>query len=268
MSMGRLLGIGMIMGLLGWSRVVTPAEQLLDYCRQFRAIHEAIGAQAISPDSAERAFQEVMVGLRQSFGSRSDSCRVGSEGYFVFPLRGQVPRYSIGGRGRGYKPNGFDLFDNEVRGSHPAHDLFIRDRNQDNIDDVMCQPVDVLAFTSGIVLAVENNWHPESERRGGNYVWIYDPCLDGLFYYAHNKCVAVEPGQWVWAGDKIAEVGRTGLNAFQERSPTHLHFMFLRLTPNALPEPGNTYDWLLSASVKEWEWWGIQEEGEGEEESP
>lgn len=222
------------------------------YCRQFQQIYEDIGTEAISPDSASRAFQRVMLALKKSFVS-TDFCSAGDTTSFVFPLKGHDPRYTIGGRGRGYRPDGFDLFDMGVRGSHPAHDLFIKDQNKDNIDDRMCRPVDVLAFSSGIVLASETYWHEESERRGGNYIWIYDPCLNGLFYYAHNNNVLVHPGQWVSAGEKIAEVGRTGLNAFKERSPTHLHFMFLRLNPDGLPVPENPYNWLLSSEVREWD---------------
>ncbi|WP_247236969.1 M23 family metallopeptidase [Telluribacter sp. SYSU D00476] len=247
----QVVGIVIVLGTLAWKMIPVdrqePSEQLLMYCQQFQQVYDGISQQVISPDSAERAFQQVMLGLRQTVGK--DSCRTGSSGPFVYPLRGQLPRYSIGGKGRGYRATGFDLFDSDVRGSHPAQDLFIRDGDQDDLDDRSGQPVDVLAFTSGVVLATETGWGPNSKMRGGNYIWIYDPCLDGVFYYAHNKCVIVEPGQWVKAGEKIAEVGRTGYNAFKERSPTHLHLMFLRITPEGLPKPENTYTWLTQAEV-------------------
>jgi hypothetical protein len=226
-----------------------PQEQILQLSQQFQQVYDGISQQILTPDSATRAFQQVMLGLRAAVSR--DSCRVGEADRFVYPLRGQLQRYTIGSRGRGYRANGFDLFDTEVRGSHPAHDLFIRDGDQDNLEDRLGEPVDVLAFTSGVVLAVETEWGPASQMRGGNYIWIYDPCREGLFYYAHNKCVTVAPGQWVKAGEKIAEVGRTGYNAFKERSPTHLHLMFLRITPEGLPKPENTYIWLTGAEVKQ-----------------
>jgi hypothetical protein len=94
-------------------------------------------------------------------------------------------------------------------------------------------------MSSGLVLAIETAWKPGSDYRGGNWIWVYDPTLHGLFYYAHNSEVHVVPGQWVQAGQKLAEMGRTGFNAYKTRSPTHLH----------LPQPLNTYEWLLTAKL-------------------
>lgn len=244
------IAIGLIFALTGWSKVETPAEQMLIFCHQFQQLQEDIRERTISPDSAAGVFRVIMKDIQQ-LAKSPDSC--GSESpKFVYPLRGYTPRHSIGGGGKGFRANGFDLFDMDVRGSHPAHDLFIRDGNQDNIDDHMCNPVDLLSFTRGMVVAVEKDWQPSSELRGGNFIWVYDPCLNGLFYYAHNNRVVVEPGQWVQAGQKIGEVGRTGYNAYKERSPTHVHMMFLRLTPEYLPEPANTLAWLREAKVKPW----------------
>jgi murein DD-endopeptidase MepM/ murein hydrolase activator NlpD len=45
----------------------------------------------------------------------------------------------------------------------------------------------------------------------------------------------------------IATVGRTGLNAFKKRSPTHLHFMVLKLDTNFYPTPINSYNLLLKS---------------------
>jgi hypothetical protein len=239
----------LVAGLTGWTNESGKPDGVGTYCRQFQQVYEDVANRTIEPDSAARAFQSVMSGLRGAFGV-GDSCVFSDSTYFVYPLKGHSPRYTIGARGRGYKDKGFDLFDMDVRGSHPAHDLFIRDKDKDNLDDESMLPVDVLAFSSGVVLSSETAWSEGSERRGGNYVWIYDPCLDGIFYYAHNSKVLVGAGQWVEAGDKIAEVGRTGFNAIKERSPTHLHLMFLKLSPDGLPQPQNTYSWLMDSYVK------------------
>ncbi len=239
-------------GLTPETGTIPAGEVRRGYSARFDRLYADIAGQLITPDSAERAFAVLMTEVRASFKGGA-ACGPGPDAaYFVYPLRGYTAAGSVGGRGRGYRPKGFNLFDASVRGSHPAHDLFIRDRNRDNIDDLKCLPVDVLAFTSGLVLSVESDWEKDTLRRGGNFIWIYDPCLDGLFYYAHNSCITVEPGQWVLAGEKIAEVGRTGFNARRERSGTHLHLMCLKLTPEGLPEPFDTYPWLKEAAARRW----------------
>ena len=249
--MHSLMALTVIMGLMGWSRVETPSEQMLNYVHQFQQIQIDIREGTISPDSAARAFQATMRTI-QSVTPLMDSCRDDGTAKFVYPLRGYLPKYSIGGNGRGFRDKGFNLFDVDARGSHPAHDLFIRDGNQDNLDDRMCQPVDLLSFSQGIVVATDTTWQPDSPLRGGNFIWVYDPCLNGLFYYAHNSRVVVQPGQWVRPGQKLGEVGRTGLNAYKERSPTHVHMMFLRLDSAYLPQPENPLAWLREAEVVQW----------------
>ncbi|WP_025763283.1 M23 family metallopeptidase [Dyadobacter tibetensis] len=250
MSIMRMLGVLLILIFSAWTREQPSASSLImQYCENFKQIQIDIRDCNISPDSAARAFQVNMLQLGKLFGDDSCSRRTGQD--FVFPVKGYSPRESIGGRGKGYRPEGFDLFDMQVRGSHPAHDIFIRDRDKDQLDDATGEPVDVLAFTTGMVLASEKNWQFDSDRRGGNWIWIYDPCLKGIFYYAHNKTVVVEPGQWVEAGEKIAEMGRTGFSAHKSRSPTHLHFMYLKINRDGLPEPDDTYDWLMEAITKD-----------------
>ncbi len=237
----------------------TAPPTLYSYCQQFQTIYVTIRERSITPDSARRAFSEVMLGLQQRFRSNDsrwpdslqrDSLRRTGR-YFAFPIRGYSPTAIGGTRGEGYRNTGFDLFDFKVRGSHPAHDIFVRDRNQDVLDDRTREPVDVLAMSNGLVLGVETDWLVGSEYRGGNWIWIYDPTLHGLFYYAHNNEVTVAPGQWVQAGDKIAEMGRSGLNAYKSRSPTHLHLMYLQIQPDGLPLPLDPYKWLLTARLSE-----------------
>lgn len=249
MTVKRFAGIILICCVSGWVQKGRNNSEIWGYCNTFRQIQIDIRDYVITPDSAKTAFQAVIRDLRLAYDR--DSCLAVDSSYFVFPVQGYFPRESIGGRGRGYRPNGLDLFDMNAKGSHPAHDIFIRDRNQDNLDDRTWEPVNVLAFTAGLVLATETSWKYDSELRGGNWIWIYDPCLDMLFFYAHNNIVSVKAGQWVNAGDKIAEMGRSGFNAYKQRSPTHLHLMSLKLTEQALPEPYNTYEWMLEARIKE-----------------
>lgn len=235
----------------------TNAPTLYTYCQQFQTLYTQIRTQTITPDSARMQFSSIMLNLHERFHSQEsypqdslqqDSlCRTGL--YFSFPIRGYTSS-SIGGtHGEGFRGKGFDLFDFNVRGSHPAQDIFIRDRNQDLIDDRTNEPVDILAMSQGLVLGIETAWKPGSDYRGGNWIWIYDPVLNGLFYYAHNSEVDVRPGQWVASGQKIAEMGRTGYNAYKTRSPTHLHLMYLQIQPDGLPLPLDTYPWLLTAKL-------------------
>lgn len=246
-----------------------PSEPTVyQYCQQFQKLYVEIRRQTVTPAEARQRFSLVMNGLKTRFAgqgsltgaimdadtlSRPDSLSLDSllrtGTYFAFPIRNYGPN-SIGGtRGEGYRGKGFDLFDYNVRGSHPAQDIFIRDTNQDCLDDRTSKPVDILAMTSGLVLAIETGWTPGSEYRGGNWIWVYDPVMHGLFYYAHNNVIDVTPGQWVQAGQKLATMGRSGYNAYKTRSPTHLHIMYLHLLPSGLPVPRNPYNWLLSARV-------------------
>jgi hypothetical protein len=160
---------------------------------------------------------------------------------WIFPLRGYDSK-TIGGKdGSGYVEGGYSYFDGNDHKGHPALDIFVNDLNQDCVDDKTKQPVDVLSVSGGIVVSTETKWDPASVQRGGNYIWIYDPNSKSLFYYAHNSKVLVKKGDMVRPGDVIAHVGRSGLNAYKKRSPTHLHFMQLVFDENYLPKPRNPF---------------------------
>ena len=177
-----------------------------------------------------------------------------SQGW-VFPLRGVTPA-AIGGKGTGYRgERGYDFFSGNAHGGHPAHDVFIRDRDFDDLDDKTGKPVDVLSISSGLIVSISSVWKPDSMDakrlhvlRGGICVWVYDPVRDGLFYYAHLRGVSCTVGQRVSAGDKLGEVGRTGKNALPHRSPTHLHLMYLDFS-TGIPKPRDIYTDLLSARL-------------------
>lgn len=147
---------------------------------------------------------------------------------WVFPLSGYGSKAVPGRKSKGFVVKGYDFFTGNRHGGHPAYDIFIQDRNQDNLDDRTMLPVAVLSMTGGVVVSVETEWAPDSKLRGGKYIWIYDPTNDLLVYYAHNREVLVVTGDLVRPGDKLATVGRTGLNAAKRRSPTHLHMTVLK----------------------------------------
>nr|WP_294944052.1 M23 family metallopeptidase [uncultured Mucilaginibacter sp.] len=177
----------------------------------------------------------------------------GDKAQWIFPLQGYNYRAAGGTNGNGYNDKGFNYIDGNKHGAHPAHDIFITDKNQDCLDDRTQQPVSVLSIRAGIVIACTNEWEPASNMRGGRYIWIYHPATTsalGFFsYYAHNREIFVHPGENVRQGQKIAEVGRTGLNAYKKRSPTHLHFSTFKLMDN-LPVPFNSFKQLKTAIVK------------------
>jgi murein DD-endopeptidase MepM/ murein hydrolase activator NlpD len=165
---------------------------------------------------------------------------------WVFPLRGYNSRAAGGQNGSGYLAGRYSYWQGNAHGGHPAHDIFILDKDQNCMDDRTGKAVDVLSCTNGIVVATETQWEPGSPQRGGNYVVVFSPEEQRLFYYAHNQNVLVQPGDRVTAGSKLAEVGRTGANAAKKRSPTHLHLMVLKLN-NGLPVPDNPWVQLKNA---------------------
>lgn len=206
---------------------------------QFKSMLVNVREKKISPEEAKEVFVEVVSSLRIAFPKNKNE-----PSPLVFPLVGSKIS-AVGGNGRGFYVHRFDLFDQNVSGSHPAHDIFIYDPDHDCIDNRRNTYVDIASVSNGIVLAVEKNWTDTSAYRGGNYVWIYDFERGGLWYYAHHREVFVETGQFVAAGDKIGEVGRSGASAQAHRSDTHLHLMYLAIDDEDLsPKPFNYYPWL------------------------
>jgi len=166
---------------------------------------------------------------------------------WVFPVRGYNWSAIGGVQGSGYVVADFDFFDNKS-GGHPAHDIFINDKNQDAIDDNTNKPVEILSMSGGVVVETRKNWTPEMmDIKGGNIVYVYDNFSDGLFYYAHMNKVYVNVGDFVLPGTVLGIMGRTGKNAYPLRSPTHLHLMYVK-NHNGDLTPVNMYDEL--AKVK------------------
>jgi hypothetical protein len=193
---------------------------------------------------ARRDLHRLLPELAAQF--RAAGCRTSPRDQWVFPLAGYGPG-AVGGRqGSGYQPEGYDYFDGNRHGGHPAHDLFIADRDQDGRDDRTHAPVAVRSVSSGLVAAVNPTWEAGSAVRGGIYVWVYDPDADALLYYAHLRETGVRPGDCVVAGSPLGAVGRTGAKAYPRRSPTHLHFSAFTVVDGA-PTPRNPYRDLLRA---------------------
>lgn len=168
----------------------------------------------------------------------------------LFPLRGYSLKQVGGKGGQGYRPSRYEFVGPKRRIGHPALDIFVYDGNQDSLDDRTGSPIEVLSVADGIVVSSFSDWRPTPEEpanggRGGNYVWIYHPALKLFSYYAHLRTITAQLGERVTGGQPIATLGRTGTNAFPERSPTHLHLMLLRANDMTPVDP---YPWLKKAS--------------------
>jgi peptidoglycan LD-endopeptidase LytH len=213
-------------------------QDLASVCNKLNELNTAILNGSVKKLKAALQF-------RQLIGQLKNTYKAESHPNWVFPLKGYQFSAIGGSHGNGYSDKGYHYLDGNKHSAHPAHDIFINDRNQDDLDDRTLRSVDVLAVDDGIVIACSNEWEPGSKLRGGKYTWIYH--ADGLLtYYAHNQAIFVKPGDCVSQGQKIAEVGRTGFNAYQKRSPTHLHFSAFHLI-NGLPVPFNCYTNLSNA---------------------
>jgi len=214
---------------------------VVSYCLQLDSLNKAVTNGTADRKTAIKKLAYLITQIDKNAGFKSAA-------EWVFPLKAYKSN-SIGGvKGNGYFDKGYNFLDGNKHTAHPAHDIFITDRNQDTNDDKTLKPVDVLAVTDGIVLSCTPDWEPGSALRGGKCVWIYHPGLNTISYYAHNRQLLVKPGNVVKRGQKIAEVGRTGLNAYKKRSPTHLHFSAFRLV-NGLPVAFNPYTNLIKAST-------------------
>jgi len=213
--------------------------------KHFDAINTAILQGKVKKDSAQKAIRALVQYINRWLLLRSQLDLAANA--WAFPLKG-YNYHAIGGNGNGYFDKGYNYLDGNKHTAHPAHDIFINDKNQDCIDDQTHKAVDVLAIDHGIVIACSNEWEPASNLRGGKYIWIYHIYGGFLSYYAHNNTIFVKPGDVVKPGQKIAEVGRTGYNAYKKRSPTHLHFSAFRLVDD-LPVPFNPYQQLKKAKT-------------------
>ena len=202
-----------------------PADPIAEW----NAFADSVRDQTIRKDEAKKQFPAIFSALKEV----SRSSPVKSTASWVFPLQGYGIR-DIGAGG--FKPGirygsspikGYDFYDGNRHGGHPAYDIFIRDQNRDSLDDRNKKPVLVLAPVDLLILSAVSDWEPGSALRGGRYVWALDPIHDQIFYFAHLNEIRVRPGIFINAGSVIGTVGRTGANALPVRSPTHVHLMVL-----------------------------------------
>ncbi len=208
----------------------------------FNRLNDKIRDQSISTEEAKKEIIRLIPQIKKYYAIPKTSTK------YVFPVQGYTYKNIGGKNGNGYLESGYDYYKGNSHGGHAAQDIFIKDKNQDNIDDKTKMNVNVLSMSDGIVVAVADKWETNSNLKGGKYIWIYEPSTSNLFYYAHNDSVNVGIGSIVNAGNKIATVGRTGLNAYKKRSPTHLHISTLKVNETTGDvKPFNPYELLKKA---------------------
>lgn len=177
---------------------------------------------------------------------RSEMPKSQTDKEWAFPVEGYDAKAIGGKNGNGYQSKGYLYLDGNKHKAHPAHDIFIEDRNQDCRDDRTGKRVKIKSVTDGTVVAQVAVWNPGSALRGGKYVMVYHPKEDLISYYAHLDSTVVHPGQIVGRGELLGFLGRTGLNAWKKRSPTHLHLMILKTDDKQAFVPVNPYSkWKL-----------------------
>jgi hypothetical protein len=199
-----------------------PVPSIPEQCRAFHELNTRIRNNQLDKKTAAQQLKNWWKSMQETLPSKPEK-----KSKWSFPVK-RYNRSAVGGKnGNGYLPQGYRYLDGNKHGGHPAHDIFIQDRNQDSKDDQTQLPVPVVSMFEGVVVSVESGWLKYSELRGGKYVMIYHPEGGLLSYYAHLDSVFVHIGQSVNPGTELGTIGRSGKNAEKKRSPTHLHLMLL-----------------------------------------
>jgi len=229
--------VTLLISILFLISIPTPGQSQIDPASEWHFLSIKIRDRIITKEEALNKLKELEALLKDFYLKNWDRKL---DDRLCFPLKGYSFHFIGGKGGSGYEPKGYDFFDGNDHRGHPGHDIFIRDKNQDGLDDMTGKPVEVISASSGIVVSVNLNWKPSSPLRGGNYIWIYEPIKSRYYYYAHLDQIFVRVGQIVSTGDRLGTVGRTGVKAYPKRSATHLHFV-LHQSVDGYPKPVNPY---------------------------
>jgi hypothetical protein len=215
--------------------------------RDFYQLIGQIRDTLISKENAIVKFKNIISEIKKNYLQKISIKSVDT--LWTFPLQGYTAKEIGGVSGEGYIKNKGDIFDGYKHTGHPAQDIFIDDGDQDSKDDISKKSVNILSVTGGIVISCDSIWEDGSLLRGGKNIWVYEPLANYIFYYAHCNTIYKKMGDIIKKGDTLATVGRTGLNANKGRSPTHLHFMVLKLNKEFYPKHFNSYAKLKKAKV-------------------
>ena len=175
------------------------------YCQKYKSLYSNF----IKAKRFQSKHEAVLNCFFRTFSSLS-----GNETSYVFSER------STGNYGRG----------RELEHAHgDALDVFFQPRKV--VRGRQIGP-ELLAYQSGIVLAVGNNWSGRQRTnyngqglspKAGNGLIIYNPVTNIYQYYSHMHLVSVVPGQIVRAGTVLGLVGNTGGRP-NKAVNKHVHF--------------------------------------------
>jgi murein DD-endopeptidase MepM/ murein hydrolase activator NlpD len=224
-------------------RVVNPAVANFHYL--YAAIRDGEIKEAEAQDSISRLLPQLKSYCVENQGKEHP------DSTWIFPVQNYGINMIGGRKGSDYIPGKYRFYNTHGNASHPAHDIFINDKNQDILDDNTNDYVKILAMTGGVVVSTEHFWDTTMTKKGGNFIYIYEPFSKMLYYYAHNDVLWVTLGDIVVPGQHIANMGRTGLNAYKKRSPTHLHFSMLQFEDDGSAKPIKPYAYLEKTRQKE-----------------
>lgn len=239
------LGNGMtkyILLIMAVACLFQPSPAAASVCDEWDLLQREVRDGTLARQEAAKKIVELDGKLRKEFSGKVVPAP------FRFPVKGYGAGCIGGNNGNGYRPDGYDFYQGNRHGGHPAHDIFINDPDGSGLDAATGKPAGIVAFSSGVVVAVNRSWEYPSKVRGGIYIWIYSPADQRYYYYAHLAGALVAPGALVKAGDPVGLLGRSGKNAWAKRSPTHLHFMCLSFDGGRMT-PVDTYRELLGSGV-------------------
>ncbi|MGA2089918.1 MAG: M23 family metallopeptidase [Endomicrobiales bacterium] len=226
LNLKQLLILPVVLCALSVTQVLCHADPVADWHMFERAVRDG----TLAKPEAHIQLPSVVNNLHTSYVVQISAPPM----RWTFPVQGYdlraVNRSDFKPHSR-YGPKnvkGYDFFDGNQHGGHPAFDICIHDKNHDLRDDRTGKLVNAVAMTDAIVVSVCREWSTNKLLRGGNYVWLYNPSINYFFYYAHLNEVLVEEGTLLKAGDVVGTIGRTGLLASRKASPTHVHLMVLK----------------------------------------
>ncbi len=213
------------------SSVSILSQQRSDIILRWSKTDSLIWERKIDRDAAVDSI-EMYVPLAVKY-CRENGVKFTKQNRWAFPMKGYTKIiYRTGGKD--YRDDRFDYFQGGESKGHPAHDVFILDSDSNTVEDSTGKKVEASAMVSGVIIAVKHDWKPGDFGRGGNYVKLFDPESEAIFYYSHLDTVTLRAGDVVNAGDMIGYVGRTGRKAVHGK--THVHVAYY-VIDDGEPEP-------------------------------